>query len=309
MVPSWQLMLGIYVISAHSIPDWNVDTQNTDMVSSEWVPGNGITNSARPALANSDGRNEFIQPPGGSNVVSSEIPIAQGRSRCAFDTKGLPRRMRARGGESCAADLLQLNNGEEKGRQLLPVEPNAQQGGGGQNNDGSGYPDRRVILPSTDDIVQDLFIPKENRPKPNSELCPDPLHPVPVCGKPSNAYLSIYPVPGRLTVNPCYLCTFFSSVSIFFHDDNSHEKLFFLFFFVCAVRKVEIDAEDSYIVRRRARCRLFNSGRRKNWLLLSDGTRCVWICKCFRVPKCHLRKNIIISKCDLIIQLILFSKI
>lgn len=294
MVPSWQLMLGLNVIIANSIPDWNVDTQNTDMVSSEWVPGNGITNSARLALANSDGSSESAQPPGGSNVVSSEIPIAQGSSRCAFGTKRLPRRIRARGKESCAADLLQLNNGEEKGRQLLPVEPNTQQGGGGQNNDGSGYPDRRVILPSTDDIVQNLFIPKENRPKPNSELCPDPLHPIPVCGKPSDAYLSIYPVPGRLTVNPCYLCMFFSTVSICFHDDNSRNVFFF--FSVCAIRKVEIGAEDSHIVRRRARCRLFNSGRRKNWLLLPDGTRCVWICKCFRIPKCHLRKNIIIFK-------------
>ena len=75
------------------------------------------------------------------------------------------------------------------------------------------------------------------------------------------------------------------------------------------MQKVEIDAEDSCIVRRCALCRLFNSRRRKNWLLLSGGTRCVWICKCFRVPKCHLRKNLIIFKRDLIIRLILFSKI
>lgn len=240
MVSSWQLMLGLYVISAHSIPAWDVDTQNTDMISSEWVPD-------RLALANSDGSSEFAQSPSGSNVVSSEIPIAQGSSRCAFDTKRFPGRMRARDERSCAADLLQLNHGEEKGRQLLPVEPNAQQGGGGQNNDGSGHPDRRVILPSKDDIVQNLFIPEENRPRPNSELCSDPLHPIPVCAKPSGAYLSIYPVPGRLMVNPCYPCTFFFLPRICYHDNNSHhEKTYFflLFFFVCAMQKVEIDAED-----------------------------------------------------------------
>lgn len=187
MVPSWQLMLGLYVISAHSIPDWNFNTQNTDMVSSEWVPGNGNTNS-----------------------------VAQGSNRCASDTERLPRRMRARDDKSCAADLLQLNNGEKKGRQRSPVEPNAQQGGGGQNSDGNDYPDRRVILPSEDDIVQNLFIPKENRPKPNSELCPGFLHPIPVCAKPSDAYLSIYPVPGRLTLDPCYPCKFFFSASNLF---------------------------------------------------------------------------------------------
>lgn len=208
MVPSWQLVLSLYVISAHSISDWDVDTQNTDMVSSEWVPSNGITNSARLALAKSNGRSEFT--PDGSNVVSSKISINPGSSRCAVDTKRLPRRMRARDVKSCtAADILQLHNGEEKGRPFLPVEPKVQQGGGGQNSDGSGYPERRVILPSTDDIVQNLFIPEENRPKPNSQLCPDPLHPVPVCGKPGDAYLSTYPVPGRLIVDPCYPCTCF----------------------------------------------------------------------------------------------------
>lgn len=207
MVRSWQLVLGLYVISAHSISDWDVNTQITDMVTSKWVPGNGITNIARLALANSDGSSKFEQTPGGSNLVSSEILISQGTHRCAFDTKQLPRRIRARDESSCAAEFLQLNNGEEKGRQFHLVEPNAQQGGAGQNDDGSDYPERRVILPSENDILQNLFIPKESRPKPNSELCPDPLHPVPVCGKPSDAYLSIYPVPGRLIVDPCYPCT------------------------------------------------------------------------------------------------------
>lgn len=86
------------------------------MVTSKWVPGNGITNSARLAIANLDGPSKFAQPPGGSNLASSEISISQGTHRCAFDTKRLPRRIKARNEHSCAADFLQLNNGEEKGR-------------------------------------------------------------------------------------------------------------------------------------------------------------------------------------------------
>lgn len=218
MVASWQLVLGLHVISALFIPDWDVDTQNTDMFSSEWVPGNNeITNNARLALATSDGRSEFALPPDESNLVSSEISIAQGSSRCAGDIKRLPRRMRAKEVDSCPADILQLNDGERNGRRLsIPVVPDAQQGGGGPNSPKS--PKRRVVIPSTDDLVQLLFIPKENRPKPNPQICPKPLHPIPVCGKPSDVYFSINPAPGGLMVDPCYPCKFilfFSGLHLF----------------------------------------------------------------------------------------------
>lgn len=120
MIRSWQLVLGLYVINAHSIHDWDVDTQITDMVTSKWVPGNGITNSARLALANLDGPSKFAQPPGGSNLVSSEISISQGTHRCAFDTKQLPRRIK----EGMRIHALQIffssTTGKEKGASFSP---------------------------------------------------------------------------------------------------------------------------------------------------------------------------------------------
>lgn len=212
---SWQLLLGLFVISAHSLPEWNIDTQGSDMAFSEQAPQSGIINTATLAPANPDASSEFAQIPDGGNVVSSDELVAQGSNDCGSDTKRLPRKMRARNEKVCPIDSLPLNNGEENGRQLLPTVPNAQQGGGGQNSGGNGEPKRRLLFPPKDDTNSYLFIPDENRPKRNANLCPEPMHPVPVCGRPSDASALMYPDTADLTIDPCYPCTFFCCLELF----------------------------------------------------------------------------------------------
>lgn len=176
---------------------------------SEPLPESGITNTAKLAPATTDESSQLAQFPDGGNLVSSDELIAQGSSGCASDTKRLPRRMRARDEKICPIDRLQLNNGEEKGPQPLPTAPNAQQEGGGPNGDENGRPKRRLLFPPKDDTMSYLFMPVANRPQPNSEICPDLMHPVPVCARPINAYALMYPDVSDLTIDPCYPCTFF----------------------------------------------------------------------------------------------------
>lgn len=212
---SWQLLLGLFVISSQSYSDWNIDTQSSDMDFSESLPESRIINTPSLAPATTDSSSGFAQFPDGGSLASSDEIIPQGNSGCPSDTKRLPRRMRARNEKMCPIDRLQLNGGRDKGPQPLPTPPNAQQGGGGPDSGENGTPKRRIFFPPKDDIFSYLFMPVENRPKPNSEICQNPMHPVPVCARPINAYALMYENPG-LTIDPCYLCTFFSVLSFFF---------------------------------------------------------------------------------------------
>lgn len=205
---SWQLLLSLLVISAYSLPEWNIDTQGSDIAFSEQLPESGIINTATPAPATPDASKEFADIPVWGNAVSSGELVAQGNNDCATDTRRIPRKMRARDEKICPMDSLQFKTGEENGRQPPQTSPNAQQGEHGQNNGGIGEPKRHLLFPPKDDAKSYLFIPDENRPKRNSDICPEPMHPVPVCGRPSDAYALIYPDIAGLTIEPCYTCTF-----------------------------------------------------------------------------------------------------
>lgn len=203
---------------------------------SESLPEGGIINTPKLAPATTDASSEFSQFPDGGNLASSDELIAQGSGGCASDTKRPPRRMRARDGKICPIDPLQLNDGEEKGPQSPPTAPNAQQGGGGPDSGENGKPKRRVLFPPKDDTMSYLFMPLENRPKPDSNICPDSMHPVPVCARPINAYALMYPESPGLTIDPCYPCTFFSALS-FFHEKSHNNLLVFN-------RQLKINTED-----------------------------------------------------------------
>lgn len=207
MVSSWQLLFGLFVVMANSLPDLNIDSRRNDKAAWEWTPDNEDSN-ARLVFPTTAGPSEVAQPLGGGDEMRSDISISNGSGDCASDTKGLPRRIRARNGKSCVADFLQFSSGEENGRQLLPFKPNAQQGGGGQNSGGRGDPEFRVMLPEEHDLLQFLFIPRESRPTRDPELCPDPWRPFPICGRPMDAYTSTNRVAPGLVVDPAYPCTF-----------------------------------------------------------------------------------------------------
>ena len=209
---SWQLLLSLFVISAYSLPGWNIDTQSSDMTFYEPLPESGTVNTASLAPATPDA---FASIAVWGNAESSDELVAQGNNDCAADTKRLPRKMRARDENMCSVDNLQLNNGEESGSQLPPTAPNAQQGQSGQNSGGIGEPKRRLLFPPKDDTNSYLFIPDEYRPKRNSDICPEPKHPVPVCGRPSDAYDLIYPDTAGLTIDPCFPCTFIFCIWLF----------------------------------------------------------------------------------------------
>lgn len=221
---SWQLLLGLFVISAHPLPEWNIGTQSSDMAFSESLPESGIINTARLAPGTTDASSGFAQFPDGGNVVVSDGLISQGSSGCTPDTKGRIHRMRARNEWICPIGRLQLNNGEEKGRQTLPTAPNAQQGGAGQNSGGNGEPKRRLLFPPKDDTMSYLFMPVGNRPKQDSEICPDNMHPVPVCGRPSDAYALMYSDTADLTIEPCYPCRCFYTLG-FYYDKSRDNSL------------------------------------------------------------------------------------
>ncbi len=240
MVSSWQLLFGVFALMANSLPDLNIDSRIYNKAAWEWAL-DGDDSIARLALSTTAGRNEAAQPlDGGVDVMRSDISISNDSGGCASDTKGLPRRIRARDGKSCGADFLQFSSGEENGRQLPPVKPNAQQGGGGQNSGGSGDPEFPVSLPKESDLLQFLFIPRENRPKSNPELCPDPWRPFPICGRPSDSYTSTARVAPGLVVDPAYPCTFSPPPPRYFFHQTSHKKDMF------STRRWTNDAEDLY---------------------------------------------------------------
>lgn len=213
---SWQLLFGLFVMGASCFPEWNVETQSGEIAFADPVPlpESGTTNTAASlAPATPDASSEFAQiPDGGNNEVSSDELVAQASSNgCRSNTKRLSRKMRARDDLMCPIDGFQLNNGEDNSvRQLSPTLPNAPQGGGsGQNSGGNGEPQRRLLFAPKDDTNSYFFLPNRNRPNQNSEICPEPMHSVPVCGRPSDAYDMIYADNSGLTIDPCYPCTFF----------------------------------------------------------------------------------------------------
>lgn len=78
----------------------------------------------------------------------------------------------------CPMGKLQLNNGEEIGRQ---PGPNAQQGDSRQNSGGRPKPKPRVLFPPQDDEMSYMFIEAYKRPKPNSAICPEPHRRIRFC--------------------------------------------------------------------------------------------------------------------------------
>lgn len=65
-----------------------------------------------------------------------------------------------------------------------------------------------ITIPPEDSKLPYLFIPEQDRPKKNPDLCPDPMHPVPVCGRPTDTYLSSSEDTSlnQFTLDPCYPC-------------------------------------------------------------------------------------------------------
>lgn len=183
------------------------------MAPSEPLLENGISDTPELALDSADGSSEFAQtPPKGGDIVNPDGILVQGGNGCPSDTRIHPRRARARDEQMCPKILLRPNREGGEERTLFHVSPNAQEGGGGQNTGGNGDPRPGIIITPEDSKLPYLFIPEENRPKENSEVCPDAMHPVPVCGRPSDTYLSSYSYPNQLTVDPCYPC-----MKIFFY--------------------------------------------------------------------------------------------
>lgn len=161
------------------------------MAASEPVLQNGLPGTPSVALSTADGSSEFARPPSNrGDVLSLDGILIQGGSGCNSDTRTHPRRIRVRDEKMCPANFLQ-RSGEE---------------GSKQNTGGNGDPKPPVMIPPKDSKLQYLFIPEEDRPKENPELCPEVMYPVPACGRPSDAYTSSYPYPNELMVDPCYPC-------------------------------------------------------------------------------------------------------
>lgn len=215
---SWQLMFGLFVMSASDLPEWNIETQSSGIAFSDPLPESGIINTASLAPATpADASSKFAQIPDDGNVVSSdELGAAQGSIGYGSNTKRLSRKMRTGDEKMCPIDGFQLNNGEENVRQLSHTVPNAQQGGAGQISGENCEPQRRLLFAPKDDTNSYFFVPNRNRPKRNSEICPKPMHPVPVYGRSSDAYALIYPNTTDLTIEPCYHYMFLSSTLSFF---------------------------------------------------------------------------------------------
>lgn len=203
---SWLFLFGLSVISAYSVPDWNIHTQISDMAAFEPVLQNEIPGTPSVALSTADGSSEFARlPPNGGDIVSFDEIFIQGGSGCPSDTRTHPRRIRVRDEKFCPASFLQPNGEEGKEHTRLHASPDAQEGSK-QNTGGNGDPKPPAVIPPKDSKLPYLFIPEEDRPKENLELCPEAMYPVPVCGRPSDAYTSSYPYPNELTVDPCYPC-------------------------------------------------------------------------------------------------------
>lgn len=252
MVSSWQLLIGLFaLIVATSLQDLNEDSQRNSKAAWEWTLDNNDDSSAgRLGLPTTTEPSEITQllpggGGGGGDVMRSDITISNGSGggggRCASFNNGLSRRrIRARDEKSCVEkNFLPFgSSGEEEeeeanGRQLLPppVRPNAQQqggggDGGGQNSGGggSGEPKFRVVLPRMNDLLQFQFLPRDNRPKRDSQHCPDPLRPFPICGRPGDSYITSNRIAPGLVVDPAYLCTFVLSLLLCC-------LMFFLFFY------------------------------------------------------------------------------
>lgn len=109
---SWELMFGLFVMGASSLPEWNAETQNSYITFSNPVPESGVTNTASLAPATPDASSEFAQIPAGGNGVSSEELVAQASNSWRSNTKRSSRKMRARDEKICPIDGFQLNNGE-----------------------------------------------------------------------------------------------------------------------------------------------------------------------------------------------------
>lgn len=256
MVSSWQLLFSFFALMANSLPDLDIDLRRNNKAAWEWTLDSDESNARIALPTTAAGRSEIAQPPGGGDVLISDISFPNGTGRCASDTNGFPRRIRARDVKSCVGNFRQFSSGEENGRQLPPVKPSAQKGGGGLNSGGSGDPEFRVKLPKEHDLLQFLFIPRENRPTRNPELCPDPGRPFPICGRPWDTYTSINRVAPGLVVDPAYLCTF-----------SSYPPFFFFFPITLITEKMRFSTRSwtmmlKIYMRRRARWGLYERGRR-----------------------------------------------
>lgn len=217
----WQLLSSLFLI-AHSLPDWNFKTQMGDPSSKSGVD-NGVDFFSN-GIATTEGANEIAQVSNEENGMNLDAPNLQG-SGCTPDIDRLPGKLRARRGDVCSPDRLQLNNnnnnnnGGSDGQSTTPTTPKSQEiqpGPPGQNNnddDGSGE-ERKLILPSPNDPLPAIFVPDETRPSIDPDRCYRRGYYVPVCAKESDQYIA----PGSLStyiLDPCNPCMFFFLFSFF----------------------------------------------------------------------------------------------
>lgn len=203
----WQLIFSLFLI-AHSLPDWNFKRQMGDLSSKSGVD-NGIDFFSN-GIATAEGANELAQVPDEGNGMNLEASNLQG-SGCTSDIDRLPGKLRARRGDVCSPDRLQLNNNNnngESGGQSYPTTPKSQEILPGQNdNDGSG-PERKMILPAPNDPLPNIFVPENTRPRIDPDRCYQRGYYIPVCAKESDQY----PAPGSVdtyVLDPCNPCMFF----------------------------------------------------------------------------------------------------
>lgn len=206
----WQLLFSLFLI-AHSLPDWNSKTQMGDTSSKSGVD-NGIDFFSN-GIATTEGANELAQVPNEGNGMNLDANL-QG-SGCTPNIDRLPGKVRARRGVVCSPDRLQLNNNGESDRQSTPTTPKLQEIQPGQNNDGSGS-ERKLILPSPNDPLPNIFVPEKTRPRMDPDRCYQRGYYVPVCAKESDQY----PAPGSVDTyvldpcNPCMVFFFFSPLNL-----------------------------------------------------------------------------------------------
>lgn len=200
----WQLLFSLFLI-AHSLPDWNFKTQISD-ISSKSVVDNGI-NFFSNGLATIEGANELAQAPYEGDEVNLDAPNLQG-SGCTPDIYRLPGKMRARRGNVCLPDHLQLNNNGERERQSTPTTQKSQQDQPEQNSGGSKPERRKIILPSPTDPLPSIFVPDTTRPRRDPERCYQRGYSIPVCAKESDRYIAPGAVDNYI-LDPCTPCMFF----------------------------------------------------------------------------------------------------
>lgn len=213
-----QLLFSLFLV-AHSLPDWDFKTQISD-TSSESVVDNGIDNFS-DELAATEGANEFAQVPDEGNGNLDALNL-QG-SGCNPDIDRRTGKMRARRGDVCSPDGLQLNNNNgESERQSTPTTPKSQEIQPGQNSGGGSGPERQKIkLPSPHDPLPEVFMPEKTRPRLDQSRCYQRGYNVPVCAKESDQYLA----PGSVDtyiLDPCNPCMFLFFPGGFFADISLH---------------------------------------------------------------------------------------